>query len=44
MKKTLSILLSLLMVLSCVTCLFTMPVSAEEAATEAPAAVAMSLT
>ena len=39
MKKTLSILLSLLMVLSTVTCLFTMPVSAEEAATEAPAEV-----
>ena len=32
MKKTLSILLSLLMVLSTVTCLFTMPASAEEAA------------
>lgn len=39
MKKTLSIILSLLMVLSTVTCLFTMPVSAEEAATEAPAEV-----
>lgn len=33
MKKTLSIILSLLMVLSTVTCMFTMPVSAEEAAT-----------
>lgn len=35
MKKTLSILLSLLMVLSTVTCLFTMPVSAEETTTPA---------
>ena len=39
MKKTLSILLSLLMVLSTVTCLFTMPVSAEEAATESETTV-----
>ena len=39
MKKSLSILLALLMVLSTVTCMFTMPASAEEAATEAPAAV-----
>ena len=39
MKKSLSILLALLMVLSTVTCMFTMPASAEEAATGAPAAV-----
>lgn len=31
MKKTLSVLLSLLMVVSCMTCLFTMPASAAEA-------------